>query len=252
MWVTIGDAVKSHFTLIGLQVSLFLLLILDFYLVLSSLSSMMCLFNIFSSIHSCLFYVASSKAKFIFPLQVPMHCTLCILRMLKGSRCLSFCLFVAGKDCRPRMCITTAAQTTGGTMWCLLPSASTARTTFISSLTATPTPTRVCSITWPAWSAEISITWGVSSWASAWLVAACVARAFASVCRVSFLYCVTDFPYLLCIAHSITLRSWTHVSVSMHDVCMCACACICTGTRSFTVPTGPSLLLSNNCWGKTH
>lgn len=86
---------------------------------------------------------------------------------------LSFFL-VTGKDYQPRMCITTAAPTIGGTTWCLLPSVSTVRMTFISFHTATPTPTPVCSITWPVWSAEISITCSESSSASVWLVIACL------------------------------------------------------------------------------
>lgn len=128
-------------------------------------------------------------------------------RCISLSHCLSF--FVTGKDCQPRMCITTAAPTIGGTTWCLSPSVSTARMMFISLRTATLTPTPVCNITWPAWSAEISITCSESSWASVWLVTACLHtsllhvlvafQVFLSVCIMlaSFCICCTLHSHFL-------------------------------------------------------
>lgn len=153
-----------------------------------------------------------------------------LLRKQTGCILLScFFLSVTGKDCQPRMCITIGALTIGGTMWCLSPSVSTVRMTFISLPTATLTPTPVCNITWPAWSAETWITCSGSSWASVWLVTACL----------SLRYCT-----------SFSLKRRTHVSV-FEDAWLCVCACmICTGTGSLTVPTVPSPLLSNNCRGK--
>lgn len=111
----------------------------------------------------------------------------CLLRKQTGRILLSCCLsfYVTGRDCQLRMCITIAALTIGGTMWCLSPSVSTVRMTFISFHTATLTPIPVCNITWPASSAEISITCSESSWALAWLVTACLHICFtAHLCSV--------------------------------------------------------------------
>lgn len=62
---------------------------------------------------------------------------------------------VSGKDCQPRMCIITGAQTIGGTMWCPSPSVSTARMTCTSLPTVTPTPTLAYSTICPVLSKEI-------------------------------------------------------------------------------------------------